>query len=74
LGDEQTAAVEMVGDIGGGGALAKIERGRKIMRETKSERSQVDELVVSINSLQRLSKASGVHIALWNLWSLNVDR
>ena len=41
--------LRVVGDIGGGGALAKIEKGRKIMRERtqKSEWSQADELPVS---------------------------
>ena len=39
--------LRVVGDIGGGGALAKIEKGRRIMRERKSEWSQADELPVS---------------------------
>ena len=39
--------LRVVGDIGGGGALVKIEKGRKIMRERKSEWSQADELPVS---------------------------
>ena len=39
--------LRVVGDIGGGGLLAKIEKGRKIMREMKSEWSQADELPVS---------------------------
>lgn len=39
--------LRVVGDIGGGGALARIEKGRKVMRERKSEWSQTDELPVS---------------------------
>ena len=38
--------LRVVGDIGGGGALARIEKGRKVMRERKSEWSQTDELPV----------------------------
>lgn len=48
LGMSKQAPLRVVGDIGGGGALAKIEKGRKIMRERKSEWSQVDELPVSL--------------------------
>jgi E3 ubiquitin-protein transferase RMND5 len=47
LGMSKQAPLKVVGDIGGGGALAKIEKGRKIMRERKSEWSQTDELPVS---------------------------
>ena len=39
--------LQVVADIGGGGALARIEKGRKLMRERKSEWSQTDELPVS---------------------------
>ncbi|KAI0064615.1 hypothetical protein BV25DRAFT_1881953 [Artomyces pyxidatus] len=46
LGMSKQAPLRVVGDIGGGGALAKIEKGRKIMRERKSEWSQTDELPV----------------------------
>ncbi|KAF7338338.1 CTLH domain-containing protein [Mycena venus] len=35
-------------DIGGGGALSRIEKGRKVMRERKSEWSQADELPIEI--------------------------
>lgn len=38
--------LRVVGDIGGGGALARIEKGRKVVREKKSEWSQTDELPV----------------------------
>ena len=47
LGMSKQPPLRVVGDIGGGGALAKIEKGRKIMRERKSEWSQSDELPVS---------------------------
>ena len=47
LGMSKRPPLRVVGDIGGGGALAKIEKGRKIMRERKSEWSQSDELPVS---------------------------
>ena len=47
LGMSKQPSLRVVGDIGGGGALAKIEKGRKIMRERKSEWSQADELPVS---------------------------
>lgn len=40
-------SLKVVCDIGGGGALARIEKGRKVMRERKSEWSQTDELPVS---------------------------
>lgn len=40
--------LRIVGDIGGGGALARIEKGRKVMRDKKSEWSQIDELPVSM--------------------------
>ena len=48
LGMSKQPPLRVVGDIGGGGALAKIEKGRKIMRERKSEWSQTDELPVCI--------------------------
>lgn len=34
-------------DIGGSGALARIEKGRKIMKDSRTEWSSVDELPVS---------------------------
>jgi len=40
--------LKVLADIGGGGALARIEKGRKLMRERKSEWSQTDELPIEI--------------------------
>lgn len=48
LGMSKQVPLRVVGDIGAGGALAKIEKGRRIMRERKSEWSQTDELPVSV--------------------------
>lgn len=48
LGMSKQVPLRVVGDIGGGGALARIEKGRKVMRERKSEWSQTDELPVSM--------------------------
>lgn len=45
LGLSKEIPLRVVGDIGAGGALAKIEKGRRIMRERKSEWS-TDELPV----------------------------
>lgn len=47
LGMSKQAPLRVVGDLGGGGALAKIEKGRRIMRERKGGWSQADELPVS---------------------------
>lgn len=47
LGMSRQAPLRVISDIGGGGALARIEKGRKVMRERKSEWSQADELPVS---------------------------
>jgi hypothetical protein len=52
LGMSKRPPLRVVGDIGGGGALARIEKGRKIMRERKSEWSQTDELPVSSSTLR----------------------
>lgn len=46
LGMGRQVPLRVVGDLGGGGALARIEKGRKVMRERKSEWSQTDELPV----------------------------
>ena len=46
LGYSRQAPLRVAGDIGGGGALARIEKGRKVMRERKSEWSRTDELPV----------------------------
>lgn len=48
LGMSRQVPLRVVGDIGAGGALAKIEKGRRIMRERKSEWSQTDELPVRV--------------------------
>jgi len=48
LGMSRQVPLRVVGDIGGGGALARIEKGRKVMREKKSEWSQSDELPIEI--------------------------
>jgi hypothetical protein len=48
LGMSRQVPLRVVGDIGGGGALARIEKGRKVMRERKSEWSQTDELPMEI--------------------------
>jgi hypothetical protein len=46
LGLSRQLPLRAVGDIGGSGALARIEKGRKVMRERKSEWSQTNELPV----------------------------
>ena len=48
LGLGKQVPLRVVGDIGGGGALGRIEKGRKVMRERKSEWSQTNELPVSL--------------------------
>lgn len=48
LGMSRQIPLKVVADIGGGGALARIEKGRKLMRERKSEWSQTDELPVRL--------------------------
>lgn len=47
LGMSRQVPLRVVGDIGGGGALARIEKGRKVMGDRKGEWSQMDELPVS---------------------------
>lgn len=54
LGMSRQVPLRVVGDIGGGGALARIEKGRKVMRERKSEWSQADELPVRILHINHL--------------------
>lgn len=46
LGMSRQIPLKVVADIGGGGALARIEKGRKLMRERKSEWNEMDELPV----------------------------
>jgi len=48
LGMSRQIPLKVVADIGGGGALARIEKGRKLMRERKSEWSQTEELPIEI--------------------------
>ncbi|KAI0374779.1 hypothetical protein BV20DRAFT_1010391 [Pilatotrama ljubarskyi] len=48
LGMSRQAPLRVISDMGGGGALARIEKGRKVMRERKSEWSQTDELPIEI--------------------------
>ncbi|KAJ7582774.1 CTLH/CRA C-terminal to lish motif domain-containing protein [Mycena floridula] len=48
LGMSKQLPLRVVGDIGAGGALAKIEKGRRIMRERKSEWHQTDELLIEV--------------------------
>ncbi|RPD79963.1 hypothetical protein L226DRAFT_550172 [Lentinus tigrinus ALCF2SS1-7] len=48
LGMSRQAPLRVIGDIGGGGALARIEKSRKVMRERKSEWSQANELPIEI--------------------------
>jgi len=47
LGLSKHLPLRIVGDIGGGGAISKIEKGRRFMMEKKSEWSQTNELPVS---------------------------
>jgi hypothetical protein len=47
LGMSKQLPLRVVGDIGAGGALARIEKGRKILGEMKNDWSQMDELPVS---------------------------
>ncbi|KAG9318435.1 hypothetical protein JVU11DRAFT_526 [Chiua virens] len=49
LGMSRQVPLRVVGDIGGGGALARIEKARNVMKERKSEWSQSDELPVGRN-------------------------
>ncbi|KAG1877625.1 hypothetical protein DFJ58DRAFT_712341 [Suillus subalutaceus] len=46
LGMSRQVPLRVIGDIGGGGALARIEKARTVMKERKSEWSQTDELPV----------------------------
>lgn len=50
LGMSVQVPLRVVGDIGGGGALSRIEKGRKVMRERKSGWSQTDELPASCST------------------------
>ncbi|KAG2349405.1 hypothetical protein BDR05DRAFT_922791 [Suillus weaverae] len=48
LGMSRQVPLRVIGDIGGGGALARIEKARTVMKERKSEWSQTDELPIEI--------------------------
>lgn len=50
IGMSRQLPLRVVGDIGGGGALSRIEKGRKVMRERKTDWSQTDELPVRMTS------------------------
>jgi len=47
LGMSRQIPLRVVGDVGGGGALARIEKGKKVMKDRKSEWTHSDELPVS---------------------------
>ncbi|PBK78094.1 hypothetical protein ARMSODRAFT_991560 [Armillaria solidipes] len=55
LGMSKQVPLKVVTEIGGGGALAKIEKGKRVMRERKSEWSQTDELPSITESLSSRS-------------------
>ncbi|KZS99287.1 hypothetical protein SISNIDRAFT_448176 [Sistotremastrum niveocremeum HHB9708] len=48
IGQSRSSSLKVVGDIGGGGALVRIEKGRKVMKDRKSEWNQADELLIEI--------------------------
>ncbi|PPR03535.1 hypothetical protein CVT24_007021 [Panaeolus cyanescens] len=48
LGMSRQLPLRVVGDIGGGGALARIEKGRKVMGDRKMEWDQMTELPIEI--------------------------
>ncbi|KIY69989.1 hypothetical protein CYLTODRAFT_442301 [Cylindrobasidium torrendii FP15055 ss-10] len=48
LGLSQQVPLETVTRIGGGGALAKIEKARRVLKETKTEWSQEDEVPIEL--------------------------
>lgn len=60
LGMSRQVPLRVVGDIGGGGALARIEKARNVMKEKKSEWSQSDELPVCCSSACNLLITDGV--------------
>jgi E3 ubiquitin-protein transferase RMND5 len=47
LGMSRQVPLRVVGDIGGGGALSRIEKGKKVMKERKSEWNHDEELPAS---------------------------
>ncbi|KAG6337209.1 hypothetical protein ID866_1881 [Astraeus odoratus] len=48
LGMSRQIPLRVIGDIGAGGALSRIEKARTVMKEKKSEWSQSDELPIEI--------------------------
>ncbi|KAH6918632.1 ubiquitin-protein ligase E3 [Coprinopsis sp. MPI-PUGE-AT-0042] len=48
LGMSRQVPLRVVGDIGGGGALSRIEKGKKVMKERKSEWNHDEELPIEI--------------------------
>ncbi|PPQ78096.1 hypothetical protein CVT25_015630 [Psilocybe cyanescens] len=48
LGMSRQVPLRVVGDIGGGGALARIEKGRKVIGDRKSEWNHMEELPIEI--------------------------
>ncbi|KAH9484311.1 E3 ubiquitin-protein ligase RMND5A [Psilocybe cubensis] len=48
LGMSRQVPLRVVGDIGGGGALARIEKGRKVMGDRKNDWNQMEELPIEI--------------------------
>lgn len=52
LGMSRQVPLRVVGDIGGGGALARIEKGRKVMGDRKGGWTQADELPVSAPNMR----------------------
>ncbi|KAF9532932.1 ubiquitin-protein ligase E3 [Crepidotus variabilis] len=48
LGMSRQLPLRVVGDIGGGGALARIEKGRKVLGDRKGDWNQMDELPIEI--------------------------
>ena len=55
MGLSRSLPLRTVGDIGAGGAIVRIEKGKKVMREKKSEWSQTDELPVCPSLLLGIS-------------------
>lgn len=60
LGMSRQVPLRVVGDIGGGGALARIEKGRKVMGDRKSEWNQMEELPVCLNSIFQVETLSQI--------------
>ncbi|KAG0705155.1 CTLH/CRA C-terminal to lish motif domain-containing protein [Suillus ampliporus] len=48
LGMSRQVPLRVIGDIGGGGALARIEKARTVMKDRRGEWSQTDELPIEI--------------------------